>query len=197
MFEVVRQLPRFSMFALDTSSGGGEPSGYVTLQLQERVQRVAIWLSLNTVMPEGFSVPSGQPLLVRFAVARPAPSAANEAGGQLLTPTSPPPPPPPPLDGSGGRGSIYQHVPIGAAPTRSVPLVLRMETNGQLTIRTDDIELAGSVVQSLCQYLNIADINSTAEFPDFFEGFRQLLSRVRFFRILSSLLILPLLYENS
>ena len=74
MFEVVRQLPRFSMFAFDASGGGGgpEPSGYVTLQLQERVQRVAIWLTLNTVMPEGFSVPPGQPLLVRFAVARPS-----------------------------------------------------------------------------------------------------------------------------
>ena len=179
VFEVVRQLPRFSMFAFDASGGGPEPSGYVTLQLQERVQRVAIWLTLNTVMPEGFSVPPGQPLLVRFAVARPSP---NEGGLATSTPTPTSPPPPPPthsLDGSGGRGGgIYQHVPY-TTPIRSVPLVLRMETNGQFTVRTDDVELAGSVVQSLCQYLNVADLNSTAEFPEFFERIRQHLSRVR------------------
>ena len=182
VFEVVRQLPRFSMFAFDASGGSGpEPSGYVTLQLQERVQRVAIWLALNTVMPEGFSVPPGQPLLVRFAVARPA---SNEGGLASSTPTSPPPPPPPPtqsLDGSGGRGGgigVYQHVPY-TAPVRSVPLVLRMEPNGQFTVRTDDVELAGSLIQSLCQYLNVVDLNSTAEFPEFFERIRQLLSRVR------------------
>ena len=110
----------------------------------------------------------------------------------MATPTSPPPPPPPPsLDGSGGRGGgIYQHVP-NTAPTRSVPLVLRMEPNGQFTVRTDDVELAGSVVQSLCQYLNVTDLNSTAEFPEFFERIRQLLSRVRL--TLSRLIVLFLL----
>ena len=58
------------------------------------------------------------------------------------------------------------------------PLVMKMEANGQMTLRTDDMELAGNLIQSLAVYLNIADLQVTCDFPDEFEILEQTLLKV-------------------
>jgi Bardet-Biedl syndrome 2 protein len=47
-----------------------------------------------------------------------------------------------------------------------------------MTIRTDDMDLAGDVVQALATFLNIEDLQSIAEFPEEMETLRQVLVKV-------------------
>jgi len=42
-------------------------------------------------------------------------------------------------------------------------------------IRTDDMELAGDIVQELCDFLNISELSSTADFPHEFEALQTIL----------------------
>ena len=42
----------------------------------------------------------------------------------------------------------------------------------QMVIKTDDMDLAGDVIQSVCQFLNIDDLQVTADFPDDMEKLR-------------------------
>jgi Bardet-Biedl syndrome 2 protein len=58
------------------------------------------------------------------------------------------------------------------------PLFVRMETNGQVCFKTDDMELAGLLVQSLLTYLNISDMQSSCDFPDELEILQQVLVKV-------------------
>ena len=58
------------------------------------------------------------------------------------------------------------------------PLLMKIELNGQMTIRTDDMELAGSLIQSLAAYLNVSDLQVTCDFPEEFEILEQTLIKV-------------------
>lgn len=58
------------------------------------------------------------------------------------------------------------------------PVFIQMEANGQVHIRTDDMELAGDLVQQLCGFLNIEELASTAEFPDEMEKLKEVLGQV-------------------
>ena len=59
---------------------------------------------------------------------------------------------------------------------------LMIEMNGQtneVKIRTDNMELAGDIIQSLiAEYLNIEDLPSNAEFPQEIEQLKKLIARV-------------------
>jgi len=60
------------------------------------------------------------------------------------------------------------------------PLSISMtsENGGQVTIATDDIEVAGELIQDLCTYLQVSELESTAHFPDEMEKFKAVLLRV-------------------
>jgi len=60
------------------------------------------------------------------------------------------------------------------------PLIIRMgpENGGTISIRTDSMELAGDVVQDLCRYLSLSNVESVAEFPDEFSAFAGVLQKV-------------------
>ena len=60
------------------------------------------------------------------------------------------------------------------------PLWLRMtgEGDGTMHILTEDMELAGEVLQDLCQALRAIELESIAEFPEEMEAFRGVLLRV-------------------
>lgn len=60
------------------------------------------------------------------------------------------------------------------------PLVIEMDGNTfQVTIRTDNFELAGDLVQSLvADYLKIEDLSSSADFPAEIEHLKKLINRV-------------------
>lgn len=60
------------------------------------------------------------------------------------------------------------------------PLCISMtnEQGGSITIRTDDIEVAGEMVQDLCAFLQVTEQESTANFPEEMEKFKSVLMKV-------------------
>ena len=48
----------------------------------------------------------------------------------------------------------------------------------QVVVRTDDLELAGEVVQDAAAYLGLADLESTAHFPSHMEEFQAVMGKV-------------------
>lgn len=60
------------------------------------------------------------------------------------------------------------------------PLCISMtnEQGGKITIRTDDLEVAGEMIQDFCAYLQINELESTANFPDEMEKFKSVLMKV-------------------
>ena len=58
------------------------------------------------------------------------------------------------------------------------PVCISMSSQGLMTIRTDDMETAGEMVQDLCGFLQVHDLESTANFVKEMEKFQQVLTRV-------------------
>eukprot|EP00747_Dinoflagellata_sp_TGD_P112031 gnl/TRDRNA2_/TRDRNA2_171360_c0_seq1.p1 gnl/TRDRNA2_/TRDRNA2_171360_c0~~gnl/TRDRNA2_/TRDRNA2_171360_c0_seq1.p1 ORF type:complete len:725 (-),score=150.21 gnl/TRDRNA2_/TRDRNA2_171360_c0_seq1:93-2267(-) len=60
------------------------------------------------------------------------------------------------------------------------PLCITMtsEQGGKITFRTDDIEVAGELVQDLCTYLQVTELETNANFPDEMNKFRSVLMKV-------------------
>ncbi|MEE6499725.1 hypothetical protein FKM82_003571 [Ascaphus truei] len=130
VFELTRQLPRFSMYVLSNPASTPEPSSYVTFTISERVQRVVLWLNQNFLLPEDTDTQSA-PFPVSFTCLR-------SAG----------------------------------------PLVISVKPNGQVSLRTDDMDLAGDIIQSLAAFLAIEDLHVEADFPKYFEKLRKVLVQV-------------------
>ncbi|XP_062922754.1 Bardet-Biedl syndrome 2 protein homolog [Mobula hypostoma] len=130
VFELTRQLPRFSMYAQCTPGTGAEPQSYVTFTISDRMQRVVMWINQNFLLPEDIECPSA-PLEVCFISLR-----------------------------DGGK------------------LIIKMNINGEVAIRTEDIDLAGEIIQSLTSFLAIEDLQVEADFPAYFEELRQVLVQV-------------------
>uniref|UniRef100_A0AAX7VAB0 Bardet-Biedl syndrome 2 protein homolog n=1 Tax=Astatotilapia calliptera TaxID=8154 RepID=A0AAX7VAB0_ASTCA len=126
VFEITRQLPRFSMYDLAVDSSAAQPTGRVAFSINDRQQRVVMWLNQNFLLPEGEESPD-----VTFSSLR---------GGGLLS--------------------------------------FSMASSGQITIRTDDIDLAGDLIQSLASFLAIEDLSAEADFPTYFEELHTTLTEV-------------------
>ncbi|XP_059507582.1 Bardet-Biedl syndrome 2 protein homolog isoform X2 [Stegostoma tigrinum] len=127
VFELTRQLPRFSMYAQCTPGTASEPQSYVTFTVSDRVQRVVMWMNQNFLIPNDIQCTS-MPLDVCFTTLR--------DGGQLN---------------------------------------IKMNANGEVTVRTEDIDLAGELIQSMASFLAIEDLQVEADFPAYFEELRQIL----------------------
>ncbi|KAF0313264.1 Bardet-Biedl syndrome 2 [Amphibalanus amphitrite] len=128
VFELTRQLPRFAMYALSTEQVQ-PPEGFVTFKLNERVQRMVMWLNQSFLLLEELAVP----------------------GDLDITMTS----------------------------LRTCrPLQLQMKQSGQVTIRVDDMELAGDIIQTLTSFLKVEDLQCEADFPAELEQLEKTLSRV-------------------
>ncbi|XP_076471664.1 BBSome complex member BBS2-like [Babylonia areolata] len=128
VFELTRQLPRFSMYSLCTDTPP-TPRSSVTMQLNERPQRLLMWINQSFLLNE--DVTGDGDVSVAFMSLR----------------------------GSG-------------------PLIFRMAQNGQLAIMTEDMDLAGDIIQALAQFLNLEDLLTTADFPVEIETLKQILIKV-------------------
>nr|XP_006641485.1 PREDICTED: Bardet-Biedl syndrome 2 protein isoform X1 [Lepisosteus oculatus] len=126
VFEITRQLPRFSMYELCKDDTAPRPKGKVTFQINDRPQRVIMWLNQNFLLPASLESPD-----VTFTALR--------AGGLLC---------------------------------------IRMQPSGEIQLNTDDIDLAGDLVQSLASFLAIDDLQVEADFPAYFEDIRMTLTEV-------------------
>ncbi|KAG7333272.1 hypothetical protein KOW79_003407 [Hemibagrus wyckioides] len=126
VFEITRQLPRFSMYDLQVDPSTPHPKGRVTFSINDRPQRVVMWLNQNFLLPEGINSPN-----VTFTALR-------------------------------GEGLLS----------------ISMHSSGEITLNTDDIDLAGDLVQSLATFLAIEDLQAEADFPAYFEELRVTLTEV-------------------
>ncbi|XP_005991756.1 Bardet-Biedl syndrome 2 protein homolog [Latimeria chalumnae] len=120
VFELTRQLPRFSMYALSSPRDTPEPQSYVKFTVNDRVQRVVMWMNQSFLLPEDIECQTA-PFQVCF---------------QCL------------------RGADQ--------------LCIKMKSSGEISLHTDDMDLAGEVIQSLAAFLGIEDLQVEADFPAFF-----------------------------
>eukprot|EP00794_Sanderia_malayensis_P016830 gene16830-18528_t len=58
-----------------------------------------------------------------------------------------------------------------------MPISIQMTSKGEITIRTEDMELAGIVIQALASFLAVTDLQSTIDFPDHLEELRNVLMK--------------------
>ena len=131
VFELTRQLPRFSMYSLTPTEASGDypqPSGWVTLQSKERVQRIVMWLNQNFLLTE--EIESRNSLDLLFLALR-------------------------------DNSLVF----------------LNMDGSGNITIKTDNMDLAGDMIQSLGTYLGMEDLSTTCSFPSEISSLETLLSR--------------------
>ncbi|BFZ04172.1 hypothetical protein BsWGS_07211 [Bradybaena similaris] len=128
VFELTRQLPRFSLYTL-INNDIPDPKSCVQFNLNERPQRMVMWINQNFLLQD--DVVSEGDLKVTFTCLR-------------------------------SQGTLR----------------LRMSVQGQVAIHTDDMELAGDIIQSLAQFLNIDDLLTVADFPEELEKLRQILVKV-------------------
>ncbi|XP_030368633.1 Bardet-Biedl syndrome 2 protein isoform X4 [Strigops habroptila] len=130
VFELTRQLPRFSMYALSSPDSAAEPLSYVNCTMNERPQRIVMWLNQSFLLPADVEFQS-VPFQVCFTSLRNA--------GQLC---------------------------------------IKIKPGGEISINTDDIDLAGDIIQSMASFLAIEDLQVEADFPAYFEELRKVLVKV-------------------
>ncbi|PAA51154.1 hypothetical protein BOX15_Mlig011015g1, partial [Macrostomum lignano] len=65
VFETTRSLPRFAVFAPVAPEAAAQPAGFVCFRLQERLQRVAMWINANFLLAQEVDG-NGGPLDCRF-----------------------------------------------------------------------------------------------------------------------------------
>ncbi|XP_053126918.1 Bardet-Biedl syndrome 2 protein isoform X2 [Hemicordylus capensis] len=130
VFELTRQLPRFSMYTLSSPDSAPEPLSFVKFTISERAQRVIMWLNQSFLLPEDVEIQSAS-FQVCFTSLRDA--------GQLC---------------------------------------IKIRPSGEVLVSTEDIDLAGDIIQSMASFLAIEDLQVEADFPAYFEELRKALIKV-------------------
>ncbi|CAF0970518.1 unnamed protein product [Adineta steineri] len=130
VFELARPLPMFSMYLLTENSPEGEPKGFISFTINERIPRVLVWINHHFLLAQEYA-PNTPSLFVTFLAVR-----NNEK------------------------------------------LIIKMQNTGQITIRTDDMELAGNIVQSLGKFLNIEVLQTAGDFPQELETLQKVFSHI-------------------
>lgn len=121
IYETDLDLPKFAMYSVvNREAMPREPEGYVTFAVEERVQRIALWIesAFNAKLP---SLQNTQKIEAAFVSL---------------------------------RDQAYSLI-------RTKP----MAGGNEVIIHTDNMTLAGDMVQDLCRYLQITELISEAYFP--------------------------------
>ncbi|CAG9764410.1 unnamed protein product [Ceutorhynchus assimilis] len=71
VFEVTKQLPCFSMYAIkDALDAANKPKGHVQFRINERLQRICMWINQNFIFPTEIEVESEPNLVVNIQCLR-------------------------------------------------------------------------------------------------------------------------------
>ncbi|XP_044745857.1 Bardet-Biedl syndrome 2 protein-like [Coccinella septempunctata] len=62
VFEITRQLPRFSMYALNNGITDAKPESYVEFRMNERLQRICMWINQNFLLSSDVEIDGGPSL---------------------------------------------------------------------------------------------------------------------------------------
>lgn len=118
--------------------------------------QVVMWLNQNFLLPEGIDSPD-----ITFTTLR--------AGGLLKINMQP----------SGEVFLLCVFVTISELLSLHYSKISNLILPRQITLRTDDIDLAGDLIQSLASFLAIEDLQAEADFPVYFKELRATLTEVR------------------
>ena len=138
VFELTRQLPRFSMYSMMSNPPPPPPtdvtsSSFVTFTLNERIQRVMLWINRNFLLPNPLDINSTSDLNLHMTSLR----------------------------------------------DEKEFFALSMNQSGHVKIQTDNMTLAGDLIQSLGTYLNLTHLKSIANYPREEQNCVQLLEKLR------------------
>ncbi|XP_069693259.1 BBSome complex member BBS2-like [Periplaneta americana] len=128
VFELTRQLPRFSMYAI-LAERTQEVKSSVSFVINERLQRIAMWVNQNFLLLTDYEVATD--LNLTFLSLR-----------------------------------------------DNTEVTITMEANGHMVITTHNVALAGDIIQSLATFLNLEELQVSANFPEEQEKIGELLQKV-------------------
>lgn len=186
------------MYDITPDPSAAPPTGKVTFCVSERPQRVGrlrppawliavlqscyhclcvcmqvvMWLNQNFLLPEGVDSPDVTFVSLRGGGLLSISMAAN---GQVRPHTCPPQ-----VDRREGAEMLLglesnqQPSSHWTAALNDVSALM----SPQITLQTDDIDLAGDLIQSLASFLGIEDLSAEADFPEYFGELRTTLTEV-------------------
>ncbi|PNF42358.1 Bardet-Biedl syndrome 2 protein-like protein [Cryptotermes secundus] len=128
VFELTRQLPRFSMYAV-LAERTQDVDSFVSFVISERLQRIAMWINQNFLLMADYEVQ--EDLNITFLSLR-----------------------------------------------DNTEVTLSMESSGHMEISTRNMALAGDIIQSLATFLNLQELQVSANFPEEQEKIGELLQKV-------------------
>lgn len=154
VFELNRQLPKFSMFSLPEQITGSPktlnemtklsddylskvPEGFVKFKVSERVSRFCMFINQNFLLPAD-------------------------------------------IDPNPNEIDTFDFLKLSLVCLRdATPLIITFYNDSNILIQTDNIELAGNLVQAIAQFMNISNIESSASFPGTVNKVRELFERLQ------------------
>uniref|UniRef100_A0A8C9G3F0 BBSome complex member BBS2 n=1 Tax=Pavo cristatus TaxID=9049 RepID=A0A8C9G3F0_PAVCR len=135
VFELTRQLPRFSMYALSSPDSAVEPLSFVSCATNERPQRIVMWLNQSFLLPEDAEFQSA-PFQVCFTSLRNA--------GQLLIKIKP-------------GGEVDEHHSVNQRLTADMAdhsNLIRV-----MLVQAEDARLLGDMKNMKTRYVELYDLN--------------------------------------
>ena len=154
VFELNRQLPKFSMYSLPEKISGSPktlndmtkiseeylktlPEGFVKIKVSERIARFCLFVNQNFLLPADID------------------------------------PNPTELD-------TFDFLKLSLVCLRDgSPLIITFYNDSNILIQTDNIELAGNLVQAVAQFMNITNLESSASFSQTVINFRELFDKLQ------------------
>lgn len=148
VFELNRQLPRFSMYSLPERIAGSPkglsdinrlseehmskvPESYVKFRVTERVNRFCLFINQNFLLPAD-------------------------------------------IEPNSTETDTFDYLKVFLISLRdSSPLILTFYNDSNILIQTDNIELAGNLIQAMAQFMNVTNLESVASFPSVVARFRE------------------------
>ncbi|KAL7041968.1 hypothetical protein ACKWTF_000972 [Chironomus riparius] len=154
VFELNRQLPRFSMYSLHERITGSPkclseinrlsedhlsaaPESYVKFKVTERVNRFCMFINQNFLLPAD-------------------------------------------IEPNSTETETFDFLKVSLICLRdSSPLVITFYNDSNILIQTENIELAGNLIQAMSQFMNVANLESVAAFPSVVTKFRELFDKLQ------------------
>lgn len=154
VFELNRQLPKFSMFSLPEKISGSPKSLNDMTKLAD---------DNSTKLPEGF---------VRFKVSERVSRFCMFVNQNFLLPAD--------IDPQPSELDTFDFLKLSLVCLRDgLPLIVTFYNDSSILIQTDNIELAGNLVQAIAQFMNITNLDSTASFPATVVSIRELFEKLQ------------------
>ncbi|XP_063718376.1 Bardet-Biedl syndrome 2 protein homolog isoform X2 [Symsagittifera roscoffensis] len=169
VFELSKQLPKFSMFLRHEKSLPADnlPSCYVSFVINERINRIFMWLNMVFLLEEKPPEDSAE-MNVSFTYLRTGEHLSIACMPQRM---------------AASQMDVFVG-PFSNSVNRNSEIARKASDNSscaiwKVTFRTDDIELAGDLVQSLFEFISVSgDIQCEAHFPHVLYNLKHLVQQV-------------------